>query len=94
MNYGLEAVVLIVFCSTLFEASSQFYFIKKKIGITPFNKDFTNLILFSLPIISYAIFQNIDINVLHYFFIPILIYLLYYILFFKKINTVYNKIKK
>ena len=94
MNYGLEAVVLIVFCSTLFEASSQFYFIKKKIGITPFNKDFTNLILFSLPIISYAVFQNIDINVLHYFFIPILIYLLYYILFFKKINTVYNKIKK
>ena len=74
--------VFVLFCVFSFIVNIlQLFFITKTIKISPFSKDLFLLVLISLPMFYYAITNDNDFNLYQLFWIPILIYLPYFMLF-------------
>lgn len=93
-KYELLAVVSLFIASSLFINFSQLYYIIKNIKISPFSKDLFWLYLLSIFLIYYAINFDIVFSIYHYFIIPIVIYILYSIVFLKQILHIFKKIKE
>ena len=92
-EYQLQAVVIILMFSIVFEAISQLFFINYSIKISPFSSDLIYLILLSVPLVYFSIIQNIDIELYHYILLPIIIYLFYFTVFYKRLKKIYLEIK-
>tara|TARA_B100002052_G_scaffold126803_1_gene116411 strand:+ start:169837 stop:171294 length:1458 start_codon:yes stop_codon:yes gene_type:complete len=93
-KYELLAVVSLFIGSSLFINFSQLYYIIKNIKISPFSKDLFWLYLLSIFLIYYAINYAIVLSIYHYFIIPIVIYILYSVIFLKQILHIFKKIKE
>ena len=93
-EYELLAVVSLFIGSSLFINFSQLYYIIKNIKISPFSKDLFWLYLLSVLLIYYAINYDIVLSIYHYFIIPIVIYFLYSVIFYKQILHIFKKIKE
>jgi len=77
---GLLSVVILYVVFMLFVNATQLIYIAKHIKISPFSTEL--LVLFTLTIISmyFAIYQDYSFEIYHYFLVPIMVYLLYFIL--------------
>ena len=92
-EYQLLSIVLLVLFSIIFVTVAQLVSIKKSINISPLSKELILLVCFSIPIIYFSISQQIEINIYHYIFVPISIYFIYFLFFFKKVKAIYFEIK-
>ena len=77
---GLLSVVILYVVFMLFVNATQLIYIAKHIKISPFSSEL--LVLFTLTIISmyFAIYQEYSFEIYHYFLVPIMVYVLYFIL--------------
>lgn len=92
-EYQLLSVVLLVFFSIVYVTVAQLISIKRAIDISPFSRELVLLLIFSIPLIYFSMSQNIEINIYHYVFVPIGLYFIYSILFFRKLRKIYFEIK-
>ena len=92
-EYELQAIVIILMSSIVFESISQLFFINHSIKISPFSSDLIYLILLSIPLVYFSIVQNLDIGFYHYILLPIIIYLFYFVVFYKRLRKIYLEIK-
>ena len=93
-DYGLLAVVSLFIVFTLFINILQLFFIKRAININPFSKDLFLLIILSIPLYYYAINNANQFNIYQIFWVPILLYLSYFLVFYKSIRILYFDIFK
>ena len=92
-EYELQAIVIILMSSIVFESISQLFFINHSIKISPFSPELIYLILLSIPLIYFSIIQNLDIEFYHYILLPIILYLFYFVVFYKRLKKIYLEIK-
>ena len=82
-------MVILFVLFMLFLNIGQLVLIYKNIGINPFSNSLYLLIFISTPIIYFAITYPMEFGILHYIFIPVLLYLFYFLIFLKKIKYIY-----
>jgi O-antigen/teichoic acid export membrane protein len=92
-EYKLGAVVILIIFSMIFVAIAQLISIKKEINISPFSSELFLLILLSIPIVFCAINYQITFSFYHYILLPIILYLFYFAVFYKRLKTIYLEIK-
>ena len=90
--FGLLSVAVLYVVFMLFVNISQLIYISKKINISPFSRDL--ILLFFLTILSmyFAILQQFDFNTLHYFIVPVVIYLLYFSIMFYPLKKIIKEL--
>ena len=92
-QYQLTAVVTIFISLMLFENIMQLIYLKKEINLSPYSSELLLLILLSIPIIFFAINHQITFDFYHYILLPIIIYLFYFVVFYKRLKQIYLEIK-
>jgi O-antigen/teichoic acid export membrane protein len=75
---GLKIVVILYVLSVFFEKVFQLFYINKYVSISPFSKDLIFLLLLTIIAMFFAVTQQFDFEIYHYFIIPIGIYLIYF----------------
>ena len=93
-EYGLLAIVSLFIIFTLFVNIFQLFFINKDININPFSKNLFFLIALSVPLFYYAIINDNQFNIYQVLWIPFVIYLIYFLMFYKSIRILYFDIFK
>ena len=91
-EYELLAVVCLYVLSSLFVNVSQLYYIIKNIKITPFSKNFFYLYLISICLVFFVINYDMDFGLFHFFIIPLIVYVFYFVIFYKHILHIFRKI--
>ena len=91
--YKLDAVVVISLFSVLFVSSFQLFFMKKRLDVSPFSRELFILLALSLPLVYFAISQNMRFELHHFFLLPLGIYALYFSVFYYKIKEIYLSLK-
>lgn len=86
-DYTLFTVVILFSLFLLFVNFSELFFISRHLKISPFSRDLITLIIVSIPLIYFSITHQFIFTTYHYFIIPITIYLIYILMFYKQINT-------
>ena len=87
-EFGLFSVVILYVIFMLFVNLFQVIYISKHINISPFSKELIILFILTIFGMYFAISQQFEFEVYHYFIIPISIYVLYFSIMyypFKKI---------
>lgn len=92
-EYKLGAVVILIIFSMIFVATAQLIYIKKEINISPFSSDLFLLIFLSIPIIFFAVNYQSTFSVYHYILIPIIVYLFYFVVFYKRLKKIFLMIR-
>ena len=92
-EYKLGAVVILIIFSMIFVAIAQLISIKKEINISPFSSELFLLIFLSIPIVFFAVNYQITFSFYHYILIPIIVYLFYFVVFYKRLKKIYLEIK-
>lgn len=93
-EYGLLAIVSLFIIFTLFVNIFQLFFINKEININPFSKNLFFLIALSVPLFYYAISNDNQFNIYQVLWLPFVLYLTYFLVFYKSIRTLYFDIFK
>ena len=88
-EYGFPAIIILFILFTLFINFSQLFYINKLIKINPFSKNLFMLLLLSGPFAYYAIIHEFKFNILQLLIVPISLYLIYFIFFFKSLRSFY-----
>ena len=93
-DYGLSAIVSLYIIFMVLSNLSSLFFIQKNININPFSKELFWLIFFSVPLFwaSIRFSSQINTNMYYYLLAPVLLYLLYFLLFYKNIKKLYKEI--
>jgi len=93
-DYGLSAIVSLYIIFMLLSNLSRLFFIQKNININPFSKELFWLIFCSVPLFwaSITFSSQINTNMYYYLLAPVLLYLLYFLVFYKNIKTLYKEI--
>ncbi len=93
-EYGLLAIVILFIVFTLFVNILQLFFIRKEININPFSKELFFLIIISIPLFYYAVSNNNQFNIYQVLWVPVVVYAVYILVFYKSIRTLYFDIFK
>lgn len=91
-KYELLAIVALFVFFTIFINVIQLVVINKYLKISPFSKNLFLLILVSIPMLFFALHNQIEFHSYHYFLLPILVYLFYGLMFIKPIRSTYFEI--
>jgi len=91
-SYGLLAIVGLFIIFTLLVNGFQLFFINQKINIHPFSRKLFLLLLFSTPLFYYAISNNNEFSIYQLFWVPCLVYAIYFLVFYKSIRIFYSEI--
>jgi O-antigen/teichoic acid export membrane protein len=92
-EYELVAVVTLFIVFSIYVGLAQLISIKNEINISPFSKELLLLIIFSVPFLYFAITQEHSFQLYHFIIIPIVVYLMYFLVFYKSILNLYKKLK-
>ena len=87
-EYKLGAVVILIIFSMIFVAIAQLIYIKKEINISPFSSELFLLIFLSIPIVFFAVNYQITFSFYHYILVPIIVYLFYFVVFYKRLKKI------
>ena len=71
----------------------QLYYIKQEINITPFSSDLLLLVVISIPVLYYSIVQDYTFDWYHYILIPIVSYIIYIVVFYKRLVKIISELK-
>ena len=90
--FGILIVVVLYVVFMLFVNVSQLIYIKKHINISPFSREL--IVLFSLTFIAMyiAIVQDFKFEMLHYFIIPVVVYLSFFGIMFKPFKRIIKEL--
>ena len=91
-SYGLLAIVGLFIIFTLLVNGFQLFFINQKINIHPFSRKLFLLLLFSTPLFYYAISNSNEFSIYQLFWVPCLVYAIYFLVFYKSIRIFYSEI--
>ena len=92
-EYKLIAVVTIFISLMLFENMMKLIYLKKEINLSPYSSELFLLIVVSIPIVFFAINHQITFSLYHYILVPIIVYLFYFAVFYKRLKQIYLEIK-
>ena len=92
-EYKLGAVVILIIFSMIFVAIAQLISIKKEINISPFSSELFLLIFLSIPIVFFAVKYQITFSFYHYILVPIIVYLFYFVVFYKRLKQIFLMIR-
>ena len=87
-KFELIAIVSLFIGFMLFINISQLIYIKHNIKISPFSSDLLKLILLTIPLLYFSIITNYNFSILEIILTPVLIYLLFFVLFIKQIKDI------
>ena len=91
-NFGMRIVVVLYVIFMLFVNVSQLIYIKKHINISPFSLELIGLFLLTFIAMYIAIVQNFKFEMLHYFIIPVLVYLGFFGVMFKSFKRLIKEL--
>jgi len=90
--FGILIVVVLYVIFMLFVNVSQLIYIKKHINISPFSRELIVLFLLTFIAMYIAIVQNFKFEMLHYFIIPVLVYLGFFGVMFKPFKRIIKEL--
>ncbi|MBT6807956.1 MAG: oligosaccharide flippase family protein [Flavobacteriales bacterium] len=93
MRFELVAIVSLFIGFMLFINISQLIYIKRNVKISPFSSDLLKLILLTIPLLYFSIITNYNFSVLEIILTPVLIYLLFFVLFIKQIKDIVKMVR-
>ena len=85
-------IVILYVVFMLFVNVSQLIYIKKHINISPFSRELIVLFLLTFIAMYIAIVQEINFEILHYFIIPVLVYLSFFGVMFKSFKRIIKEL--
>lgn len=92
-EYELIAIVSLFIIFMLYVNVMQLYYIKQEINITPFSSDLLLLVVISIPVLYYSIVQDYTFDWYHYILIPIVSYIIYIVVFCKRLVKIISELK-
>jgi len=90
--FGMLIVVILYVIFMLFVNVSQLIYIKKHINISPFSLELIVLFLLTFIAMYMAIVQDFKFEMLHYFIIPVLVYLGFFGVMFKPFKRIIKEL--
>lgn len=90
--FGMLSVVVLYVIFMLFVNVSQLYYIYKTIKISPFSYDIVKLFIFTFISMYFAMYQEFNFGIVHFFILPILVYVLYFAIMFKPLRQLIKEI--
>ncbi len=90
--FGMLIVVILYVVFMLLVNVSQLIYIKKHINISPFSRELIVLFLLTFIAMYIAIVQEINFEILHYFIIPVLVYLSFFGVMFKSFKRIIKEL--
>jgi O-antigen/teichoic acid export membrane protein len=92
-QYELIAIVSLFIIFMLFINISQLIYIKRRINISPFSNELLKLIIIVIPLMVFSAIQEFSFTYLEFILIPVVLYLVFIVLFFKQIKKIINIIR-
>ena len=92
-QYELIAIVSLFIIFMLFINISQLIYIKKRINISPFSNELLKLIIIVIPLMVFSAIQEFSFTYLEFILIPVVLYLMFIVLFFKQIKHIITIIR-
>jgi len=93
-KYKLLAVVILFVFFSLIAEIYRVIIIYIKLNIHPFSTPLYLLVLFSIPFMYLGMTHELNFKIFHFFLIPILLYFVYTLIFFKEIKNIYLDFRK
>ncbi len=90
--FGMLIIVLLYVVFMLFVNVSQLIYIKKHINISPFSRELIVLFLLTSIAMYMAIIQDFKFEMIHYFIIPVVIYLSFFSIMFKSFKRLLKEL--
>ena len=91
-SFGMFIIVILYVVFMLFVNVSQLIYIKKHINISPFSRELIVLFLLTFIVMYIAIVQDFKFEMLHYFIIPVLVYLGFFGVMFKPFKRIIKEL--
>ena len=91
-SFGMVIIVVLYVVFMLFVYVSQLIFIKKYIKVSPFSRELLVLFLLTFFAMYIAIVQDFQFDMLHYFIIPVLVYLCFFGVMFNHLRRIIKEI--
>jgi O-antigen/teichoic acid export membrane protein len=92
-QYELIAIVSLFIIFMLFINISQLIYIKRRINISPFSNELLKLIIIVIPLMVFSAIQEFSFTYLEFILIPVVLYLVFIVLFLKQIKKIINIIR-
>jgi len=92
-EYELKAIVSLFIVFMLFVNIMQLFHIKREINISPFSGDLLLLVVISVPLLYFSIWQEYIFDWYHFIVIPIIFYIVYFSVFYFRIIKIIKEIK-
>ena len=89
---GLEIVVVLYVLSMLFVKIIQLFYIYKDVNVSPFSKELFILLVLTILVMYFATTQNIQFSLIHFIIIPVLIFVLFFLIMFKPLKELLKDI--
>ena len=89
---GLEIVVVLYVLSMLFVKIIQLFYIYKDVNVSPFSKELFILLVLTTLVMYFATTQNIQFSLIHFIIIPVLIFVLFFLIMFKPLKELLKDI--
>ena len=89
---GLEIVVVLYVLSMLFVKIIQLFYIYKDVNVSPFSKELFILLVLTILVMYFATTQNIQFSLIHFIIIPVLIFVLFFLIMFKPLKKLLKDI--
>ncbi len=90
--FGMLSVVILYVVFMLFVNVSQLIYIKKHINISPFSRELIVLFLLTFIAMYIAIVQDFKFEMIHYFIIPVVVYLSFFGIMFKPFKRIIKEL--
>lgn len=90
--YGMRSVVILYVVFMLFVNCSQLFYIKRVVDISPFSWNLLKLFCITFFAMYFAVNQQCVFGRMHFFLIPIGVYLVYFLLMFRPIKKLIKEL--
>ena len=91
--YGMISVVCIYCFTMLLTNMSHLFYIKRIIDISPFSFDLLKIFAITFIMMMFAVNQDYKFDFIHFIFIPIVIYTLYFLIMFNPIKRLIRQLR-
>jgi O-antigen/teichoic acid export membrane protein len=91
-DYGMLIIVILYVVFMLLLNVSQLFYIRKHINISPFSRELIVLFLLTFFAMYIAIVQNFKFEMIHYFIIPVVVYLSFFGIMFKPFKRIIKEL--
>ena len=92
-KYGMMSIVSLYVIFMLFINVSQLIYIQKYLNISPFSSDLSKLFILTIFCMCFAIIQDYVFSLIHFIFIPVGVYLFYFLLMWKPLKQLIKELR-